>query len=128
MRRNFVYIPAETSVSEALGIMRMARLRHAFVEREGQLLGVLSYRELQDREIERLGSSPLAAPPTAVVEEVMLEVPIAVTEDTPLRIAAARMTRFGVGCLAVVEADDRGPRLVGLVSERDLLRAAYPLL
>ena len=35
------------------------------------------------------------------------------------------MLRLQIGCLPVVEATPEGPRLVGLLTESDLLRAAY---
>jgi CBS domain-containing protein len=51
--------------------------------------------------------------------------PWTASPDTTLREAAERMLRFKIGCLPVVE---RGPdrlELVGLITESDLLRAAY---
>jgi CBS domain-containing protein len=43
----------------------------------------------------------------------------------PLAEAAACVARSRAGCLPVVESSPKGPRLVGLVTEGDLLRAAY---
>jgi len=129
MRRDFVTVRVDESLSEALGIMRMARLRHLVVERSGQLVGVLSYRDLQDLEIQRLKGDPTAdpvgPPHSLAVEEAMLDSPYVVDPDTPLHVAASRMTGLGVGCLPVVEADEEGGRLVGLLTESDLLRAAF---
>lgn len=132
MRRDFVTVSADGKLAEALEIMRMGRLRHLLVERQGRLAGVLSYRDLQDREIERLSGSVSKPPdptPELPVEQAMLESPYVVHPDTELRIAASRMARLGIGCLPVVEAsgEDGGGRLVGIVTESDLLRAAYPL-
>ena len=56
----------------------------------------------------------------------MLDSPYVVTPETPLRVAASRMARLGIGCLPVVEPGEHGGRLVGLVTESDLLRAAFP--
>ena len=47
------------------------------------------------------------------------------TESTTLAEAARRMLRLKIGCLPVVRASSGGPILVGLVTESDLLRAAY---
>jgi CBS domain-containing protein len=130
MRRHFVTVRSDEPLSEAIGIMRMGRLRHLPVERGGKLVGLLSYRDLQERELERLEAAEACAAPAALevaVEEAMLDSPYIVTPDTPLRVAAARMTQLGVGCLPVVEVADGDSRLVGLVTESDLLRAAYPV-
>ena len=50
--------------------------------------------------------------------------PYVVDPQTPLRLAAERMTRLHVGCLPVVEEDAGRARLVGVLTEADLLRAA----
>lgn len=129
MRRDFVTVRSDEPLSEAIGIMRMGRMRHLLVERGGKLAGILTYREIQERELQRLeeasASAVRPAPRELAVEEAMLDSPYVVTPDTPLRVAAARMTQLGVGCLPVVEVADGDGRLVGLVTESDLLRAAY---
>jgi CBS domain-containing protein len=126
MRRDFVTVPAHASLGEAIRIMRLARMRHLLVERNGVLVGLLSYRDLQDRALEDRSRDP--APlgrPDVAVEAAMVDSPYAVSPDAPLSDAASRMCRFRVGCLPVVEASDAGPRLVGLLTEADLLQAAY---
>jgi signal-transduction protein with cAMP-binding, CBS, and nucleotidyltransferase domain len=55
------------------------------------------------------------------VSEVMSQDVMSVSPDTTLREAARRILRHGIGCLPVVEDDT----LVGLVTETDLLRAAF---
>ena len=109
--------------------MRCGRLRHLVVERDGYLAGILSYRDLQDR---ALGWGPPEQPdampaPTSVpaVSEAMMASPYVIAPETDLSAAAARLTDLHVGCLPVVEREEAGPRLVGLVTEADLLRAAY---
>jgi CBS domain-containing protein len=49
MRRDFITIQSGESLLEALQVMRLARLRHLAVVNEGVLVGILSYRDLQDR-------------------------------------------------------------------------------
>jgi CBS domain-containing protein len=46
-------------------------------------------------------------------------------ESTTLGAAARRMLRLKIDCLPVVRAGSNGPALVGLLTESDLLRAAY---
>jgi CBS domain-containing protein len=127
MRRDFVTIEIGARLDEALGLMRFARLRHLVVARGGRLAGLLSYRDLQDRELDGLRQ---ARPDTAAfgglpVEDAMRGSPFAVTPDTLLSAAALQMVQLRIGCLPVVESDADGSRLVGLLTESDLLTAAY---
>ena len=60
------------------------------------------------------------------VAEVMTSPAVSATEDETLAEAAGRMARHKVGSVVVVE----GNRPVGILTERDLLRAlmrAYPV-
>ena len=128
MRREFVTVSADESLLEALRIMQLARLRHLLVERDGALAGVLSYRDLQNRAIEQLdrSSEPLETSMHALtVEEAMMDSPYVVTPDTSTRLAASRLCHLRIGCLPVVEEQPEGHRLVGILTESDLLRAAY---
>jgi CBS domain-containing protein len=127
MRRDFVTIEVGARVDEALVLMRFARLRHLVVARGGRLAGLLSYRDLQDREIEglRRAAPDAAAFRGAPVEDAMRASPFAVTPDTLLAAAALQMAQLRIGCLPVVEHDAGGARLVGLLTESDLLLAAY---
>ena len=95
--------------------------------RGGHLAGLLSYRDLQDREIEGLRrAAPEAAAFRSVpVQDAMRGSPFAVTPDTLLAAAALQMAQLRIGCLPVVEPDTGGARLVGLLTESDLLLAAY---
>jgi acetoin utilization protein AcuB len=131
MHRNFVTVPAHESLREALSIMRLARLRHLLVEREGLLVGILSYRDLQDQTLARLEEAPAPGRSdvhSVAVEEAMMDSPYVVTPETPLHEAASRICQLRIGCLPVVERTDAGAELVGLVTESDLLRAAYSSL
>jgi CBS domain-containing protein len=127
MRRNFVSADPEEMLTSALQTMRMARLRHLLVTRGDQLLGVLSYRELLEALLEeQLAVSP---PDPRRVEDAMRRSPAFVTPRTSLARAADRVCRYGLGCLPVLEPPPRGSseagRLVGVLTETDLLRAVY---
>jgi CBS domain-containing protein len=126
MRRDFVTVSAQEPLAEALRIMRFARLRHLLVEADGVLVGVLSYRELLDRCVDawQHGAPQLPAP-SLPVEEVMAKATWAVTPDTRLREAVARLCNLRVGCLPVVDGRGARARLIGIVTEADLLRAAF---
>jgi len=55
----------------------------------------------------------------------MTGTPFSIVPDATLSEAASRLERLRVGCLPVVEPGEDGLRLVGLLTEMDLLRAAY---
>jgi acetoin utilization protein AcuB len=129
MRREFITISPDDSLLEAYRIMRLARLRHLLVARDGMLQGILSYRDLQDEAISQLGTgrngdrdAPLRAIP---VKRVMISLPYAVSPATPLAEAAIPLYRLRLGCLPVVEEESGSARLLGLLTESDLLRAAF---
>lgn len=127
MRRDFVVLPKAEVGYAAERTLRMARLRHApVVEADGRLAGLLSYRDLMEairvrleKELgpERVGA--LLAEPLAAVGRIRA---VSVDPDCPPARAARLMLRYGVGFLPVVDAEGR---LLGIVTESDLLRAAY---
>lgn len=123
MRRDFITVAPDESLAEARQIMRMARLRHLLVVRDGALVGILSYRDL----LELLFADARRPAETQAlpVEAAMVRSPSYVTPEKPLAYAAARLWQLQLGCLPVVERNGAGERLVGLITEVDLLRAAY---
>jgi len=107
-------------------IMRLGRIRHLPVLDEGRLVGLVSQRDLLAASLSRaLDFAPEQRRSFARavdVEEVMSRDLETVAPDTPLREAAERMLKAKVGCLPVVKPDGS---LVGLLSESDLVRAAF---
>ena len=105
-------------------------MRGSAICQSGSLLvGVLSHRDVvesalpkRDEETSKRREQHLRAIP---VVAVMRANPWTADPDTTLREAAKRMLSFKIGCLPVVEPSRDGPQLVGLVTESDLLRAAY---
>jgi CBS domain-containing protein len=118
MRRDFVRADPDESLEGARQTMRLARLRHLPVVRGDALVGILSYRDLLDR------WHGIAADHVRVGDAMRRATVSAVRPQASLSEAAARMCRYGYGCLPVTS--DTGV-LVGLVTETDLLRAAYGL-
>ena len=125
MHRDYVAISQEELLKEACIIMRLARLRHLPVEQNGFLVGILSYRDLQDYALQRRAEDERK--PGAKVEGAMVNAPYVVTPESSLEEASWRMCQLHIGCLPVVKPTEDGPLLVGVVTETDLLRAAYPL-
>ena len=125
MHRDYVAISQEEPLEEACVIMRLARLRHLLVEQNGFLVGILSYRDLQDDALQRPTDGERK--PGTKIEGVMVHVPYVVTPESSLERAAWRMGQLHIGCLPVVKPTPDGQLLVGVVTESDLLRAAYPI-
>lgn len=68
-------------------------------------------------ELEAFASYQL--PEQLTVRDVMSDQPRTVLADTPLKEAARTMVRTGLGALPVIDADRR---VIGMVSERDIIR------
>ena len=93
------------------------------------LVGILSYRDLQDELLAHLEPGAwregMSGPGPAAAVESVLGSAYSIAPDATLAEAAARLDRLRVGCLPVVELGEQGLRVVGLLTEMDLLRAAY---
>jgi acetoin utilization protein AcuB len=123
MLRNFISAEPGMSAYEAERMMRSARIRHLPVVSDGELVGVLSYRDLLQFALDHLelglrGVEALRARP---IESLMSRDPVTATSETTLREAAQRMLRHGIGCLPIVDGNSH---VVGLLTESDLIRAA----
>ena len=96
----------------ATNVMRWETIRHLPVEdADGRLVGMLAQSAL---------IRALAAGNTElVVEDVMLADPPTIGPDVPLNEAIAKILETDIGALPVVD----GAHLIGIVTERDLLRA-----
>jgi CBS domain-containing protein len=106
-------------VDLAASVMDWRHVRHVPVEdASGRLCGLVSHRALL-----RLFARGVA-PSGATVESIMRATPITVAPETTTLDAMRTMREHGVGCLPVVVGD----RLVGIVTERDLLFVAAKLL
>lgn len=115
MRRHWIAVSPLAPLRDALQVMRLARLRLLPVVADGILRGVLSYPAAVEAAL---------AGRAALVGEVMATAETG-DERMPVAEAAARIARSRAGCLPVVDPGPAGPRLVGLVTESDLLRLAY---
>jgi CBS domain-containing protein len=116
MRREFIALAPEQSQRDAWAMMRLARLRELPVVSGGRLIGLLRYRSLAPR--------PPVGEVEARVSEAM-ETAVSIPVDCNLRRAARLMLEHAMGALPVVDETDGGPRLLGVLTERDLIQLAY---
>ncbi|ABK78432.1 CBS domain [Cenarchaeum symbiosum A] len=108
----------ESSLSEALGVMRENGVKHVVVALDGRPVGVVTARDAA----RFLGDGRTAGALDEVpVKHVMQKSVITVPEGSGDRHSqcAARMEAFGIG--AVVLVDDRG-MITGIVTKTDITR------
>ena len=128
MQTEVVTLEVGDTLDLADDIMRLGRIRHMPVTAHGQLVGILSQRDLFRAAI----SSALQLRPAAErewlakihVREVMTTKVFTVEPDEPVHTAVTHMIEKRVGCLPVVQHS----KLVGLLSESDCLRFLARLL
>ncbi|MBW2463457.1 MAG: CBS domain-containing protein, partial [Deltaproteobacteria bacterium] len=122
MTRDLFTVQPDDLVDLAANLMDWEHIRHVPVEDdEGHLVGIVSHRAL----IRLLASGPSSGPRDPVaVRSIMKANPITIGPDTPTREALNMMRSHEVACLPVV----KDGRLVGVLSERDLIIVAAKLL
>ncbi len=122
MTTRLVTIRADEPVDLVAFLMDRKQIRHVLVEDENhRLVGVVSYRSLLRLMSEAgLGGMAEGRP----VREIMEPDPLTATPETPTLDAIWLMRERQVSCLPVV----KDGKLVGIVTERDILPIAYGLL
>lgn len=124
-----VTINADTSITEALRVMRQNQVRRLPVlDEQGRMIGIVSEKDL-------LYASP--SPATSlniyemhyilsqlIVSELMTRDVITVTPDTPVEEAARIMVDHKIGGLPVMEDD----RLAGIITETDVFSVLLEML
>jgi len=129
MQRNVVTISAGERLSTVEDIMTLGRLRHMPVVQGGDLVGVVSERDLLRASLSNLtayGSDERRAFLHGVeIARVMSKPPIVIGSEALVEDAARVMVEHKIGCLPIV---DDSEKLIGLVTETDVLRyfAALP--
>ncbi len=129
MTRNPVTITEDTSIDDALHLMRERKVRRLPVlDASGKMVGIVSDRDL-------LHAAPSPATSLSVyelhyllskltVKRVMSSPVITVTPSTPLEEAARIMADNKIGGLPVTEDG----RLVGIITETDIFKILLELL
>jgi len=123
MSRIVISTPATTPVLEARALMQQERIRHLLVVGDGRLLGIVT-----DRDVRLNMPSPATSLSVwevnhllarLTVDKVMTRAVITIDPDRDAREAAWIMVDHKIGALPVLE----GERLLGIITETDLLRA-----
>lgn len=108
MRRAVETVPATASAENAFRLMRTRKIRHLVATKGGEMVGVLS-----DRDLQALGSFRQVQS----VEEAMTAPAVTAKPGMTLRQAANLLRGRTIGCLPVVEDGE----LVGILTTTDLL-------
>jgi CBS domain-containing protein len=119
MTRSPHTIGVDQSLAVAHELMRRHQIRHLPVVRDGELVGIVSQRDLLF--IEGLVG---VDPERVTVEDAMTEDPFAIAPDTSLEWVVMEMARHKLGSTVV---KDRG-KVVGVFTTVDALGALQQLL
>jgi CBS domain-containing protein len=121
MTTDLFTVRVDDLVDLAASVMDWEHIKHVPVEDgDGRLLGLVTHRELL-RLVAR-GTHEECEP--VVVRDIMIPDPVTVGPDTPTLRALELMREGDMGCLPVIEDG----RLVGIVTQADLIRVASGLL
>src|SRR5215470_16751612 len=122
MSKNPTTLGRNDTLDVADDIMTLGRIRHIPIVEEGQIVGMVSQRDLFRSAVARVmgygGKAQRAITKTIKVKEVMIEPVITISPDASIKEAARQMMEKKIGCLPVVE----GEVFVGLITETDILR------
>ena len=127
MRTEFASLRVGDRLDLVDQVMALGRVRHLPVlDAAGRVIGIVSNRDLLEASL----TSVLAFEPeqrrtflhSVAVDEVMTRHVETIGPDAPLAAAASRLVGHKIGCLPVV---DRDGVMIGILTETDLLAAAY---
>jgi acetoin utilization protein AcuB len=108
MSRDIKSVAATATIGEAKSVMRMSGIRHLLVLERGEVVGVVSDRDLGGR---------TATGDQRQLGGVMTESVVTAAPETTIRQAANLLRGRTIGCLPIVD----GGKAVGIVTTTDLL-------
>ncbi len=123
MTRKVFTLAPDSSVSEAMNLIRAKKIKHVPVVKGDRLKGIVSDRDIRDYSPSKATTLDvyelhyLLA--MAKVKEIMKTGVVTVAADTPIEEAAMLLYDRNIGCLPVLE----GGKLSGIISDRDIFRA-----
>ena len=126
MQTDFVTVSLHDRLDFADQVMRLGRIRHLPVLHQGRVVGILSNRDILAASLTKvLQFGPIERRSflrSIDVEEIMTSRIHTISPNATLEEAAQLLLRHKIGCLPVV---DPAGAPVGLITETDLLRAAF---
>jgi CBS domain-containing protein len=122
MTRDVVTLKETQNLGKAEELLRLHRIRHLPVARQGKLVGLVTHRDLL-RAAATHATDPAAQPLWAA--DIMTRDVQTVRPETPLKDAVALMLKQKFGCLPVVDAEGA---LQGILTEADMVRYAQHLI
>jgi len=128
MTRNPEYIETRQSLREAVAKFKLLRIRHLPVVEGGDLIGMVSDRDIIafTRGIDLLAPKEADALLDRSIADFMSGDAISVDEDTTVEEVIDQLIDQRVGAVPVVDA--HSGRLSGIVSYIDILKVARPLI
>ena len=115
---------SDDTLDIADGVMSMGRIRHLPVLEAGQVVGVVSQRDLFRTALGAALAFGISRPQELTrsleIRDVMSQPVVTVEPNALVQEAARTMAERKIGCLPVVE----GGKLVGILTENDMMRYA----
>jgi CBS domain-containing protein len=121
MSRKVVSISADDTLRIVDEIMKLGHVRHLPVVRRGELVGVVSQRDLLRASLSNVMGIPTEEQQVFLegvhIGEVMSAPAISIDPEASVQAAAGVMAERKIGCLPVLEEG----KIVGIVTETDVL-------
>jgi acetoin utilization protein AcuB len=115
------FADAAAPVAEVERLMRKHKIRHIPVQREGEVIGIVSERDLHRWASQATSNWDKS---TVLASEAMIRNPYVVAFDTPLSEVAAEMERRRIGSALIL----RHGKLAGILSAMDVCRILASVL
>ena len=117
-----VTVIMDHTVGRARDIMQMKKIRHLLVMDGGELVGVITDRDVRSHLSPRIDTPVESAEDEKTLEtkihQVMTRNPITISPDTLISEAAALLLKHKIGCLPVIDEDGFA---MGIVTDADFL-------
>lgn len=118
MERKLITIDRNTTIQEAISLMKKHSIRHLPVIEEGRLAGLVTEGDMRQVFVASLIEE-------LSIDDVMIKDPITVKADTEIDDAARLIHYNKIGGLPVVDEDER---LLGIITVADIMAAFIELM